>query len=262
MLSVQSFTATEHFRLWKSRIAGIALPAGHLPGDFCAPPAAGLGREAGSCDGVGMPSPLGHALAGAAIGWALGPGRRASPSPSLSRWPIWTTGAAFGVLAAVPDLDLLWPGAHRGPSHSVGAACLVGAAALAATRDVRLALVAACAFGSHALLDWLGTDSSPPVGLMALWPFSRDYYESGLHVFAAISRRYWLPGFWRQNIQAVAWEMAVLLPIALAALRRAWLSSGRTPGRSSARGAPRPPSGEAGDTGGISDRRSPRAGPP
>ncbi len=260
MLSVQSVTAIEHFRLWTSKIAGIALPPGRRPRGFCPPPAAGLGREAGSCDGVGMPSPLGHALAGAAIGWALGSGRRASFSPSP--WPIWTTGAAFGLLAVLPDLDLLWPGAHRGPSHSVGAACLVGAAALAATRDIRLALVAACAFGSHALLDWLGTDSSPPIGLMALWPFSRDYYESGLHFFAAISRRYWLPGFWRQNIQAVAWELAVLLPIALAALWRAWLSMGRTLGRSSARGARRPPSGGAGDTAGISDRRNPRAGPP
>jgi hypothetical protein len=51
---------------------------------------------------------------------------------------------------------------------------------------------------------------------MALWPASRDYYESGLHVFMAISRRYWLPGFWTYNLRALARELVILAPVAAA----------------------------------------------
>ena len=79
------------------------------------------------------------------------------------------------------------------------------------------------AYASHTLLDWLGTDSSPPIGIMALWPFSHRYFESSWHIFMAISRRYWLPEFWIFNTLALARELAILLPLAflvLAARRR------------------------------------------
>jgi len=49
---------------------------------------------------------------------------------------------------------------------------------------------------------------------MALWPFSRASYESDLHVFLAVSRRYWLPEFWRYNLREVRRELLVLAPIA------------------------------------------------
>ena len=51
---------------------------------------------------------------------------------------------------------------------------------------------------------------------MALWPFSTTYYESGLHVFPAISRRYhqgWT--FIDQNVRAIGLEVAILGPILL-----------------------------------------------
>ena len=73
----------------------------------------------------------------------------------------------------------------------------------ASRRSARLACAIAIAYASHTLLDWLGTDSSPPIGIMALWPFSRGYYESTWHVFMAISRRYWLPEFWTFNLYAL-----------------------------------------------------------
>jgi hypothetical protein len=69
------------------------------------------------------------------------------------------------------------------------------------------------AYATHTLLDWLGTDSSAPIGIMALWPVSRGYYESPFHVFMAISRRYWLPDFWMFNARAVARELALLGPV-------------------------------------------------
>jgi membrane-bound metal-dependent hydrolase YbcI (DUF457 family) len=126
-------------------------------------------------------------------------------------------------VGAAPDVDFLLPIPHRGPTHSVGAAVIVLLVAwplLAWRRShwsgspgrMALALAAACA--SHTLLDWLGADSSTPRGLMALWPWTSTYYISGLDVFNAVSRRYWLPGFWRSNTVAVLREIALLGPAA------------------------------------------------
>ncbi len=121
--------------------------------------------------------------------------------------------AILAAVASAPDLDLLIHG-HRGPSHSLGAALIAGAIALLTTRRPRWAIAVTAAWGSHVLLDWMGTDTRPPVGVMALWPFTREYYESGLHLFPAISRRYWLAEFWVYNLKALAVELLILGPIA------------------------------------------------
>jgi len=154
-----------------------------------------------------MPSPVGHALGGVAAGWRVAPSR----SRAALLW--------LAALGSAADLDLL-VGTHRGPTHSVGAAALTFLIAWIATRNPRWAIAAAAAWGSHVLLDWLGTDTSPPVGEMALWPFTRAYYESGLHLFPAISRRYWLPEFWVYNLKALGIELVILGPIAWVMMRR------------------------------------------
>ena len=156
-----------------------------------------------------MPSPLGHALAGAAVGWALA-GPAGGPGQQTLRH-LWHHGGLFALLAIAPDTDLLLFAVHRGPSHSLTAAAVVGLA-VATLAGKRLGLAAGAAYASHVGLDWLGTDTSPPIGLMALWPFTREYYESSLHLFHAISRRYWSPQFWEQNLRAVGWELLILLP--------------------------------------------------
>ena len=120
------------------------------------------------------------------------------------------------------DLDLLF-GLHRGPTHGIVTACLVGIVTYLATRRNHLATAVAAAYASHPLLDWLGTDTTSPIGIMALWPFSREYYESGLHVFQAISRRYWLQEFWTFNLRALLREMLILGPI----VAFAWYTRGR-----------------------------------
>lgn len=161
-----------------------------------------------------MPSPLGHALGGIASGWLI-----ALEHP-LDRGGV-RQAAVFAMAGMAADLDLL-VGAHSGPTHGVGTAALLGLVAYAVTRRGRLAMAIAAAYASHTLLDWLGSDSSPPIGIMALWPLSREYYESGLHVFQAISRRYRQPDFWMLNLRAIARELLVLGPVvaAVVLLRR------------------------------------------
>lgn len=160
-----------------------------------------------------MPSPVGHALAGVAAG-CLVPELKAQGRLSVRDVML------FGALGVAPDLDLLF-GIHSGPTHGIGAAVLVAAAAyLARRRDrasadrLRFAVACFLAYASHILLDWLGTDSSPPIGIMAWWPFSYAYFESSLHVFPAVSRRIHQPAlFWSQNLKALFWELVILGPL-------------------------------------------------
>ena len=147
-----------------------------------------------------MPSPIGHALGGIAAGWGSVPRR---------------TVAAAAILAAVaiaPDLDLLFHD-HRGFTHSVGAAVVAGMLAWVVTRRPRWALAVAAAWASHVLLDWMSNDTRPPLGVMALWPFTREYYKSTIEVFPAVSRHYWAAHFWIYNLKALTVEVLILAPI-------------------------------------------------
>jgi membrane-bound metal-dependent hydrolase YbcI (DUF457 family) len=138
---------------------------------------------------------------------------------SPSRASAVGTIAMFAAAGMAADLDL-FVGAHSGPTHGIGAALIVGVISWATLRRARaqrsgmLACAIALAYASHTLLDWLGTDSSPPIGIMALWPFSQAHYESPWHVFMAISRRYWLPEFWTVNLLALGRELLILIPLA------------------------------------------------
>ena len=155
-----------------------------------------------------MPSPLGHVIGGVAAGWiATGAPRSRQQFAST-----WKETALFGVLGALPDIDLL-PGLHRGPTHSVGAMLIVGAIAALSGSRTRLVLGCALAYGSHILLDWLSQDGNPPIGLQALWPFSHEYYIAQWQLFLATSRQYYRGWtFVLHNLRAIGRELAILLP--------------------------------------------------
>jgi inner membrane protein len=150
--------------------------------------------------------------------------RRAAREPILT--PGQTLTALYAAAGMAPDLDLL-VGSHSTYTHSLGATILVFAVTLfaarrclpvhavtASWRSPRFAAAVAAAWASHLLLDWLGSDTSAPIGIMALWPFTRDHYQSSLQVFGAISRRYWLPEqFIWGNLRAAAREVLILAPL-------------------------------------------------
>jgi membrane-bound metal-dependent hydrolase YbcI (DUF457 family) len=166
-----------------------------------------------------LPSPLGHALGGVICALALGgepPAlARAGPIRRLLRDPLVRVGA---VAAVLPDLDFLW-GRHNMETHSLGAALVAGLVTLLLSRGRgwRVALVVAAAWASHVLFDWLGSDDTPPLGVMALWPMVSTFFFANAFVFEAISRRYWLEGFWAHNLWALATEAVMLAPVAAAA---------------------------------------------
>ena len=126
--------------------------------------------------------------------------------------------AILSAVSIAPDLDLLVH-SHRGESHSIGAALAAGVLAWAITRRPRWAAAVTLAWGSHILLDWLSNDTRPPLGVMALWPFTREYYKAGIEIFPPVSRRYWESRFWLYNLKAVAFELLILLPITTLVVR-------------------------------------------
>ncbi len=126
--------------------------------------------------------------------------------------PVSTVGAmvALSILSMLPDLDVIAfrlgipyaaPFGHRGASHSIAVALLVGATAAIAALGLRLsplrtALLVAAVVASHGLLDAL-TDGG--LGAALLWPLSNHRYFApwrpipvapiGRRIFSAWGRR-------------------------------------------------------------------------
>jgi membrane-bound metal-dependent hydrolase YbcI (DUF457 family) len=174
-----------------------------------------------------MPSPIGHALAGIAVAWAadLVPGDRAwRAAPESAPWYRRAGDGltlACAALATAPDLDLMFAG-HRTVTHSISAVVFVGlfcgALAANARRPIaRIALMCAAAYGSHLVLDWLGTDTNPPRGIEALWPISRAWFISGTDVFRQTEfREPWTSAGLLKNFRAIVQEVAILGPTIVA----------------------------------------------
>jgi membrane-bound metal-dependent hydrolase YbcI (DUF457 family) len=204
-----------------------------------------------------MPSPIGHALAGVAVAWSA---EQLPGSAGLKRpFPPGVVLACVA-LAVLPDADLVYMPMHRTVTHSIGATLLVTILAIAVTGKVTrlstlrraqgspgsgrgtilpgrettatpparadivwgLVLMCAAAHASHLLLDWLGADPSWPFGIQALWPFSHRWFISGWNLFPATERRHLFSGASIAiNLEAAAWEIAIIGPIVLAlGLRR------------------------------------------
>ena len=147
-----------------------------------------------------MPSPIGHALGGLIVGEVL------APSALL----------ICAVAGALPDIDFAW-GGHNRQTHSLGAAVIAGLLMLAWKRSPRLALAVTISWATHVFFDWLGSDDTPPLGVMALWPINANFYFANAFVFEAISRRYWLDNFITHNAWAVIKEILILGPLAVMA---------------------------------------------
>jgi len=158
----------------------------------------------------GMPSSVGHGLAALSAGWALA-------GVAVARRARLIQAALLVAIGAAPDLDLLW-GRHSRETHSMGAAILVASVAawqrwpVASTRW-RIWLAVCAAWLTHPVLDALALDTSVPLGITAFWPWSHEYYQTGLSVFGPTSRRYWLDNFWSMNLASIGKELILLGPV-------------------------------------------------
>jgi membrane-bound metal-dependent hydrolase YbcI (DUF457 family) len=125
--------------------------------------------------------------------------------------------------AAAADLDLVLRfvdgrNHHQGASHSIGAAVIAGVAGAVLARiagwprPAALGLAAGAAWLSHVALDFVGSDTHPPIGLMALWPFDGSYHKSPFILFMDVGRSLtWETA--RNNAWAALREAAILGPV-------------------------------------------------
>jgi membrane-bound metal-dependent hydrolase YbcI (DUF457 family) len=161
-----------------------------------------------------MPSPVGHAIAGLIV--HLATAREREERLDLGR-------AIAAVAAAVaPDLDLLLRlvdgrNHHQGATHSLLSAILAGVAVAAwrmagpRTQPARWGTMIGLAWGSHLLLDYLGRDTSPPIGIPVLWPAAMRFH-CPWSLFLDVGRTLkWETVL--HNAAALGWEVVVLLPI-------------------------------------------------
>ena len=144
------------------------------------------------------------------MGWLV-----ARPASS-TRGLLWQAGT-LGLVGAAPDLDLL-VGRHSAETHSIGAAALVATVAAVmrwpvASSRVRVWVAVFLAWCTHPLLDALSPDTKPPIGIMAFWPLTRDYVNTGLAVFLPISRRCCTMQMVAENSWAMLREVLTLGPI-------------------------------------------------
>lgn len=124
----------------------------------------------------------------------------------------------FATLGAAPDLDLLI-GRHSRETHSIGAAVIAATVAAAwrwpiADTRARIFLAALCAWFSHPMMDALSPDTSAPIGVMILWPFSREHWQTGVALFWPIWRDIHSRVFFSHNSVALLRELAIMVPIA------------------------------------------------
>lgn len=171
-----------------------------------------------------MCTPVGHALAGVALGLAVS--RRGS-------WQgPWRDLAFCALVSQAPDLDFL-PGLflgsvevyHHGLSHSLGLALAVGLLCGAwgwrRGQGWRWAWLGALLYFAHLCLDYTTVS---PRGIPLWWPFSDALVLAQHPFFIDVWRR---PLGWSllwHNLRAVALELAVLGPPAalMLWLRRKW----------------------------------------
>ena len=159
-------------------------------------------------------------MAGVATAWVgdIAGGRAPRrPSSRLDIGGLHGVAIACGLLAAAPDLDFLVH-AHRMYTHSVGATIIVcvATAMWCAARGLPLVsttVLCGLAYGSHIPLDCLNSSELRSPGVMALWPWSLDYYK-GYGLFGVPEWRLWpLDRFIWKNVAYMVREQIVFIPM-------------------------------------------------
>lgn len=158
---------------------------------------------------------LGHVAVGmAAARWNRGDGP--------ARWTLFASMVVWSGLSLLPDADVLGfrygiayadPWGHRGATHSLGFAVLLGAAIAVVAPLFRLAplktgVLAALVVASHALLDAL-TDGG--LGCALLWPLSDERFFAPWRPLpvAPIGRAFLSPA----GLAVVTTELVLFAPV-------------------------------------------------
>jgi inner membrane protein len=183
-----------------------------------------------------MPLPIAHSLMGYAIAKAA--------KVRLVR-KTWLNVVVYAALANLPDIDFL-PGFLMGEPnryhhflvHSISFALCIGLIGgmivwrrgrksanpnLGHEGDGGLGfwpyfLTISLVVFSHCFLDLLTEDSTPPHGMVLLWPFDMQYYDMDWDLFKAVHKSNTSATFFQSllawyNFEVVLWELLIMLPV-------------------------------------------------
>jgi hypothetical protein len=179
-----------------------------------------------------MPSPVAHSLAAYSLIVAI------RPQWVASRHTHQLAVALAILLGPMADWDFLVAHFTRNPvlqhhffSHSIP--FVIGLTVLfylliglrRRNSDVvtkgKTALLLGASYGTHLLLDYFTDDGSAPLGIPLLWPLTESHFRAPIVVFFSIHRGSLEALFSWRNVEAVAREIAICLPVALLLLLRA-----------------------------------------
>ncbi|MCG3204771.1 MAG: hypothetical protein KCHDKBKB_01488 [Elusimicrobia bacterium] len=152
-----------------------------------------------------MPSPIGHALLGAWVGWR-------GPSNKIFSW--WTGWGLF--FALLPDFDFI-PGLlmgepfkyHRSITHSLGflLAISFGTFAVLKVAGIKklwtMTFISAGALLSHLMADYFCVGEYGSMGLPLFWPINSQYYSASVGIF--------IPLYSGERGQVISWVNLILL---------------------------------------------------
>ena len=174
-------------------------------------------------DLLGMCSPVGHSLLGAAI---------SLPQQSILKTKGWLIAASV-LFANLPDIDhvLGWiqgdPMAyHRQATHSILFAIVIGGLIwftvhlLKKPYALRWGVWGALLIASHLLLDYFAKDTSDPAGIPLFWPFIKTSYHSPVWIFSDLFKSPdaadFFQSLWvKHNMMSMIREALILGPILL-----------------------------------------------
>lgn len=168
-----------------------------------------------------MPTPIGHALAGATIDRLL---VRQNTSQTLVTF-------LTIILALLPDVDFLFgffvgnPNRyHHQFTHSLTFVVVTGmiaATMLAGRNRVQFSLFAVVFMGagvSHILLDFFAVDTREPFGIPLFWPLENHFYISPVQIFSDVhrasdNRLFFVSMLTKHNLWTVVFEIILLGPL-------------------------------------------------
>jgi len=171
-----------------------------------------------------MCTPVGHSLLGFSIFISL------KDSQKKDHWVI---PLGIIILASFPDIDFIFGFLSGDPNryhhfwmHSLAFAVLfgvifgVGSGWLFRRFSFRFGFLGFFIIFSHILLDFFTKDTSSPMGMQLLWPFSDSFYLSSVSLFqdvhkASSSSEFLKSLFVWHNLWTVLIELAILGPVFL-----------------------------------------------
>lgn len=187
-----------------------------------------------------MSSPVGHSVIGAAVGvlYFLKPSDwRSLWNRASEKWPLLLAAA---LLANLPDMDYIagiMAGElnlyHHGVTHTLGWISLVSLLVWIPLRSKgaggrELSLIFLLLF-SHLALDWVTADGKEPYGIMILWPFSDDFFISGIPLLPHLRKADFSELLDPYNFRIMAIELVRTLPVFLMALEYKLFRGRRSP---------------------------------